>query len=174
MSRIEENIEKLVENWAKDNYVEFNEGGESEGKELYRPNIFKRCKRYENAPTAYLELWLKNLPELTKWYLNIFQIILSAGIIAVTTALTYLILDNFPLWIKEGYPDYLFVGWLIPLILLSLLLCSALKRNNKSNSTYLSNFIQTKLGILNNLKEILIESYYITKILEIRKKTIEP
>lgn len=168
-----EQIAKIVRKWTEDNFAEFNEGGKVDGKKLYGSNIFDRCKRYENAPTKYLEFWLKNLPELTKWYLNIFQIILSAGIIAITTALIYLILDNFPLWIRENYPDYLLIGWLIPLIFLSILLSSALINKKNATGTYLSNFIQMKLGILRNLKEILIESYYITKILEIRKEADE-
>ncbi len=177
----EENVEKLVRRWVRNNYTEFNEGGKPDGKPLYRENIFARCEKFQNAPDEYLKMWMKTFPDIVKWYLNILQTVFAAGLIAISSALLFYTLNSFSTWIKgsiwikdsiwilKGYPHPAILLWIIPMIILVAIGLLALLTNKKSQSKYLSSFIQNKSGILQNLKEIHIETYYISKILEIRE-----
>jgi hypothetical protein len=165
----EDDVPKLVREWVEENYAEFNEGGLQCGKHLYRDNIFARSEKYQNAPDEYLKTMLKTLRETIKWYFNLFQTVFIAGIFGLEVTLFVLFLNSLSTWIPKHPLDLNIISWVLPLIIAFIIAVSALKTNKKSQSPWLSNFIQTKFYILHNLKELHIEIYYISKILKIRE-----
>lgn len=165
----EDRVTELVRQWVEKNSAEFTDSGKPDGKPLYRERVFGRCEKYRDAPDEYLEAMLKTLPETIKWYFNVFQTILVAGILGVTTTLFILFLNGLSTWVQKLSVDFSIVNWALPLTLFLIIVCRALKTNEVTQSSWLSNFIQTKSYIRYNLKEIHIEIYYIAEILRIRK-----
>jgi hypothetical protein len=184
-------FQKEVNKWIEDNYAVFKEGGEQNGKILYRSTIVKRCKKYDSASDEYLRTMLKLFPEIMKWYLNVFQGVFLVGLVGFETTLLVLFSNNFAPWFQklsnidwsiflsqskfESWLQklsildwYSTVIWFVPLALFIVIL-AALKTNRKSESSYLSHFIQTTFWIVKNLKDTEIEMYYISKILEKRE-----
>lgn len=164
-------IDALVRKWVEENYGEFREGAETKGALLYRPVIFERCRKFRNAPDGYLKTMLeKSLPDAIKWYFNIFQIIFITGAVSVSTAFFFLSLNNLFAFFTDVNAVSL-MEWLIPATLFSLVVVAAVSPHKKSQSPWLSHFVQTKFRIIHNLKEIHIEMYYIAKVLEMREKS---
>jgi hypothetical protein len=165
----EDDVPRLVKEWVEKNYAEFNEGGLQCGKHLYRDNIFARSEKYRNAPDEYLKTMLKSLPETIKWYFNVFQTVFIAGLFGLEATLFVLFVNSLSTWFPKHPLDLNIISWALPLIFAFLIAVPALKTNKKSQSPWLSYFIQTKSYILYNLKELHIEIYYISKILKIRE-----
>lgn len=165
----EDRVTELVRQWVEKNSAEFTDSGKLDGKPLYRERVFHRCEKYRNAPDKYLEAMLKTLPETIKWYFNIFQTILVAGILGVTTTLFILFFNGLSTWVQKISVDFSIVNWALPLTLFLIIVWLTLKTNEVTKTSWLSNFIQTKSYILYNLKEIHIEIYYVAEILRIRK-----
>jgi len=160
MSKIEYRV--IVESWIMENMVEFFQ----DGKPLYRDDFLDRCQRYENAPTEFLVKKLNVLPDAMKWYLQIFQGLLFAGLLTLSLALFYRTIDIFLNFSGAPMEKYTFV--FIIVYFLVLIIGSKLKRGT-SKSPWLSDFIQKWFLIKTNLKELEIEMYYIAKILEDRE-----
>jgi len=171
LSQQENDINVLVRKWVNENYSEFREGAEPNGTLLYRTRIFDRCKKFQNAPKGYLKTMLeKSLPDTIKWYFTIFQVVFIAGTVSISTGFFLLFLNNFFLFLTD-VSAVSTVKWLIPIVLFFVIVVLALIPHKKSNSPWLSHFIQTKFKIIHNLKEIHIEMYYIAKMLEMQEKS---
>ena len=164
----EDKIIDLVRKWVDSNPAEF---GESETNQiLYRKVVFERCRKYVDAPDEYLNLRQKTLPEERKWYFNIFQTVFIAGMFGLETSLLILSLSHFSAWFQEVPLDFTILKWLLPFILFLVLAGLSFKEDKRHKTSWLSAFIQTKSRILHNLKEIDIETYCVSKIIEARKE----
>jgi hypothetical protein len=183
-------MSKDTKKWVKENPSEFGKEPSAEPKKrehkrrLYRESILERCKRYDDAPTAYLETMLKTLPEITKWYFNVFQTIFIAGIASFETAVAILFFNNLLAWLQRLPSDLYaslenikpadigsFLSWFLPALVFFIIFGLATWEDESLEVSRLSQFIQTRFYIVQNIKEIEIEMYYISKTLEERKKT---
>lgn len=162
-----EKVTDLVRKWVDTNPSEFRESGTNQ--ELYREAIFERCKKYVDAPDEYLNLRQKTLPEERKWYFNVFQTVFIAGVFGLGTSLFILFLNNLLTWLQKSPLDLNFLGWILPLALLVVVILS-LREDEKHKTSWLSAFIQKRFRILHNLKELDIEMYCVSKIIETRKE----
>lgn len=182
--KTKDKINELVEAWIAKNSAEFTFVGIFGKRKLgYRPQVLARCKQYDNAPDEYLNTMLKTLPELIKWYFNIFQAVFIAGLVgslaaAFVAAYSNVLkwaskitimpssLDNFLYLTKIYYLNW--IPWALPAIFIAITLFLVFKSNKKAGSSWLSYMIQHWFKIVHNLNELKIEMYYISKVLEIR------
>lgn len=150
-----------VEKWAKKNPAEFFQ----DDKPVYRGDFLFRCQQYDEASKTYLEKRLAMLPDAIKWYLQIFQGLMFAGLMTFSLALIYKTIDimvNFSGCLQE---------W-IALALISIyfvfIVIGIIHKPKNSGSPWLSDFIQKKFLIRTNLRELEMEMHYISKVLEDR------
>jgi len=105
-------------------------------------------------------------PDFMKWYLGVFETIFMAGGVGVASALIVIFFNKLATLNQQWY-SWLF-SWLIPLIcalvLISVVALFPLK---------ISHRIQTLFYVRQNMKENLIEIYYISTIMKIRKENYE-
>ena len=78
-----------MEEWIRSNRSTFFENR----KPLFRRNVLDGYTRYDEAPKQYLEEKLKLLSDEIKWYLQVFQIVLFTGFMALALALCNKSLD---------------------------------------------------------------------------------
>jgi len=164
--RSEEEIPAIVKKWVDDNHEEF-------GDEYclnYRKNIFERCKRYLYSPDIYLENKFHFLNNRIKWFLQIYQAIIITGIVGSLIILGKMTIENFIIYIKSVNPKHLLnrqlILWIIPILIIVIIFCFRPKKEGKS---WLINYIRRTALMVYNLREIEIEMFYISKILEIRE-----
>ncbi len=154
----EEEIPAIVQRWISGNPEFFN----IEGNTGYRQSTIDGMKRYLHSPTKYLETRLKTLPDAIKWYFQALQIILFTGLLGVVLILIKTSVDNIVStsifttqrfnWIQDS-------KWMFPLIV-------ALGIFGIRDRIVV--WIQRAAKIRMNFREIDIEIFYITKILETR------
>jgi hypothetical protein len=174
----ENNIKDLLKKWIEKNPKEFRKD------EFREATILDRCQQYRDAPEDYLRSMLKILPDIMKWYFNVFQTVFIAGLVGLETTLFVMFLSNLSAWFQRFPQDWgvlavhnvrpidviALLSWMIPLLVLSVILFFALKTNKKYEASYLSHFIQKRFWIYGNLKEAKIEMYCISMILKIRQE----
>jgi hypothetical protein len=160
----EKDVPRIVREWVEGNPDEFGEGDNLR----YREVVLDRCKKYLFAPDEFLNTMLKTFPENMKWYFNVFQTVFIAGLCGLGVSLTVLAINQFSAWTKETPTDMTILGWLIPIVILLLLAVPAFLINSRTGASWLSHWIQNQFRIIHNLRELQIEMYYISKILEIR------
>lgn len=163
---LEKSVPKIVEIWINRNTSEFGSGENL----LYRKFVLQTSKKFLFAPTKFLETMLGTFPDNMKWYFNILYVFSMSGILGVSISLLIWSLNNFNTWINNPILDILFFEWFIPPFFPIIILFLNWKEDKKTGSSMLSKLIQTKLRIFHNLREIQIEMYYISRILEIREK----
>lgn len=161
----EKDVPEIVKKWIDENTAEF---GDAERK-FYRDNVLDRCKQFLFAPDDYLEAMLKTLPELMKWYHNVFQTVFMAGMAGLTVTILVLFLNNFFEWIQNLSFDLSIVRWFFPAGILVVIGILLLRIDKTLGSPKISELIQTHFRIKHNLKEIEIMMYYISTILRIRE-----
>jgi len=115
----EDNIEEWVRYWVKTNSSYFKEGD-------YRHNIFKRCEMYRKAPDRYLQSMLETIPELVKWYFNVFQTVFIAAMAGLETTLFVLFVNNLT------HANVL--HWVVPLALFIVIFLLAIIPDKKTES----------------------------------------
>lgn len=164
----EDKIIDLVKKWVNRNPAEFREP--ETNKRLYRETIFKRCKRYLNAPDEYLNFRKKTLPEERKWFFNVFQTVFLVGIFGLETSFLVLFLNNLSAWFQKLSLDLNVLSWLLPLVILLVTVALSLKQDKRHKTSWLSGFIQKRFRILHNLRELDIEMYCVSTIIESRKE----
>lgn len=164
----ENKIIDVVKEWVNRNPAEFREP--ETNKRLYREIIFKRCEKYLNAPDEYLKLRQKTLPEQRKWYFNIFQTVFMVGIFGLGTSLLILFLNNLFAWFQKLSLDLNVLGWVLPLVAIIVIVALSIKQSKRHKTSLLSGFIQKQFRILHNLRELDIEMYCVSTIIETRKE----
>jgi hypothetical protein len=178
-----------VKNWIRDHPEEFTIDGEKDDgtrpeKELrYRRRILERCRQYDDAPVGYLKSMAKTIPKLINWYFNIFQAVFIAALVASIAAAAALAYNNFMVYLSmisglpSSFEEFLswtrssfssWISWVVPLGFVLAVLILSLKKNHDSGSSILSAFIQRRFLIIQNLSELKIELYYISKTIETR------
>lgn len=185
----EKNMREIVRKWIDDNKYEFVKGTPEKYQKLYRDDILDKCSRHIGAPKDFLETRLKMIPEETKYYLTVFQTLILASFVAVVAFFLYGTVNSGMEWMKTtlifsppasdppsnknplewlgGSSFVIFIANLIILVILSLPIV------NRKIGQKFSDFVQRKTRIVYNLRELQIEMYYISKILEIRKNNEE-
>jgi len=190
----EDELDKLIgiRDWIKQNPAEFTIDGkpvnltkENEPRLRFRLRILDRCKQYKKAPDEYLKTMLKTLPEIFKWYFNVFQTVFIAGLVGLWASAFYFTCSSFFTWaskttwaLPSSFNNFLslasasisdWIGWVLSGLFVIIVLFLALISNKKTGSSWLSHIIQHWFKIVHNLTELKIEMYYISKIIEMRE-----
>jgi len=150
-----------MEEWIRSNRTTFFENQ----KPLFRKKVLDGYNRYDDAPKQYLEEKIKVLTDGIKWHLHVFQIVVFTGFMALALALCNKSMDVLLTWNNKPAQGMIIA---ITISYIGFLVIGLLWKPGTSGNPLLSDIIQRMFFIKINIRELEIEIFYISLVLEDR------